>query len=64
SSSASEETVIPLTDEVDLLKKQEQKLIASVMKQTDNDRARAALILGISPTTLWRKMRMYGVENV
>jgi len=64
SSSASEETVIPLTDEVDLLKKQEQNLIASVMKQTDNDRARAALILGISPTTLWRKMRMYGVENV
>lgn len=64
SSSANEEAVTPLTDEVDLLKKQEQKLIGSVMKQTDGDRAKAAVILGISPTTLWRKMKEYGVEGI
>ncbi|WJY14190.1 sigma 54-interacting transcriptional regulator [Pectobacteriaceae bacterium CE90] len=64
SASGSEDTVVPLTGETDLLKKQEQKLIASVMKQTDGDRAIAGVILGISPTTLWRKMKMYGVENV
>ena len=53
-----------LTGEVDLLKKQEQKLIGSVMKQTCGDRAKAAVILGISPTTLWRKMKAYGEEEV
>ncbi len=58
-----EATVVPLTGEVDLLKKQEQTLIGSVMRQTDGDRARAAVILGISPTTLWRKMKEYGVEG-
>ncbi|MFD1802146.1 sigma 54-interacting transcriptional regulator [Mixta tenebrionis] len=62
SATGSEEIVVPLAGEVDLLKKQEQKLIASVMKQTNGDRTRAATILGISPTTLWRKMKMYGVE--
>lgn len=64
SPSANEEAVTPLTGEVDLLKKQEQKLIGSVMKQTDGDRAKAAVILGISPTTLWRKMKEYGVEGI
>jgi propionate catabolism operon transcriptional regulator len=62
SASGSDEIVVPLAGEVDLLKKQEQKLIASVMKQTNGDRTRAATILGISSTTLWRKMKMYGVE--
>lgn len=57
-------TSTTLTGEVDLLKKQEQKLIGSVMKQTNGDRAKAAVILGISPTTLWRKMKEYGEEGV
>lgn len=63
SPSSREATVVPLTGEVDLLKKQEQTLIGSVMRQTEGDRARAAVILGISPTTLWRKMKEYGVEG-
>ncbi|EGL6022641.1 AAA domain-containing protein [Salmonella enterica] len=60
-SSAGEVVPAPLTSGVDLLKKQEQKLIASVMKETDGDRTRAAVILGISPTTLWRKIKTYGI---
>lgn len=62
SASESNEAALPLTDEVDLLKKQEQKLIHSVIKQTGGDRLRAATILGISPTTLWRKMKIYNLE--
>lgn len=55
-----EETLAPVPGQGNLLKKQEQKLICSVMKQTHGDRAEAAVILGISPTTLWRKMKEYG----
>lgn len=51
-------------DEVGLLKRQEQKLIHAVIKQTKGDRARASVILGISQTTLWRKMKEYGVEEL
>lgn len=61
--SGHQDTSTPLTGEVDLLKKQEQKLIASVMKQTGGDRGRAAVILGISPTTLWRKIKAYEGEG-
>lgn len=64
SGTGNEDAITPLTGEVDLLKKQELKLIGSVMKQTGGDRGRAAVILGISPTTLWRKMKEYGVEEV
>jgi len=48
-----------LSEEVNLLEKQERKLIASVINRTGGDRARAAVMLGISPTTLWRKMKRY-----
>ncbi|WP_107760705.1 sigma 54-interacting transcriptional regulator [Dickeya sp. Secpp 1600] len=49
--------------EIDLLKKQEKKLIASIIKKTDGDRARASVILGISPTTLWRKIKEYKING-
>ncbi|UZH04888.1 sigma 54-interacting transcriptional regulator (plasmid) [Pantoea anthophila] len=52
-----------LSDEVNLLEKQERKLIASVINRTGGDRARAAVMLGISPTTLWRKMKRYGLNS-
>lgn len=55
-----EDTLAPVRGQGNLLKKQEQKLICSVMKQTHGDRDEAAVILGISPTTLWRKMKEYG----
>ncbi|MEZ3501463.1 sigma 54-interacting transcriptional regulator [Pantoea sp. KPR_PJ] len=59
--SGPEKAMTSLEGESHLLKKQEQKLIASVLKQYDGDRVRAARILGISPTTLWRKMKRYGM---
>lgn len=59
----SEEVSYASTDEVDLLERQERKLIASVIKKTKGHRARAAVILGISPTTLWRKMKSYDVKG-
>lgn len=49
-------------NETDLLKKQEKNLIASVMGQTDGDRTKAAVILGISPTTLWRKLKEHRIS--
>jgi len=60
---ATQAAAMPAVDEVDLLKKQEQTLIASVIGQTAGDRARAAVILGISATTLWRKMKVYGIDG-
>lgn len=40
----------------DLLRAAETELIRSVMQITQGNRERAAAILGISPTTLWRKL--------
>ncbi|MGY5955676.1 sigma 54-interacting transcriptional regulator [Kosakonia sp. BK9b] len=45
----------------DLLKKQERKLIARVVKECEGDRNKASAILGISPTTLWRKIKEYSL---
>ncbi|MBN3134575.1 sigma 54-interacting transcriptional regulator [Pectobacterium punjabense] len=50
-------------DETDLLKKQERILIDSVMKNTNGDRAKASVILGISPTTLWRKIKELNIGS-
>ncbi|EEJ9244589.1 AAA domain-containing protein [Salmonella enterica subsp. enterica serovar Muenchen] len=50
-------------NETDLLKKQEKQLIASVMAKTDGDRTRTAVILGISATTLWRKLKEYHINS-
>ncbi|MDV2902064.1 sigma 54-interacting transcriptional regulator [Phytobacter diazotrophicus] len=62
--SVDDEDIVPQPGDVDLLKKQEQKLIGAVMKRTGGDKSQAAVMLGISPTTLWRKMKEYGVEGV
>lgn len=50
-------------DETDLLKKQERLLIASVLAKTDGDRTRASVMLGISPTTLWRKLKQHNISG-
>ena len=52
-----------VADESDLLKKQEKQLIASVIEKTDGDRTRASAILGISPTTLWRKLKQHNISG-
>ncbi|HBQ2881719.1 TPA: sigma 54-interacting transcriptional regulator [Klebsiella quasipneumoniae subsp. quasipneumoniae] len=52
-----------VADESDLLKKQEKQLIASVIEKTDGDRTRASAILGISPTTLWRKLKQHNITG-
>ncbi len=54
---------LSVDDEVDLLSRQERKLITAVIEKTAGDRARAAVMLGISPTTLWRKMKRYGIGS-
>ncbi|NKI75044.1 AAA domain-containing protein [Dickeya sp. CFBP 2040] len=51
------------SEEVGLLKKQEEKLICHIIKKTDGDRIKASVILGISPTTLWRKMKEYKIND-
>lgn len=40
-----------------LLSAAEDELIRTVLRIVDGNRERAAAILGISPTTLWRKMK-------
>lgn len=52
-----------VADESDLLKKQEKQLIASVIEKTDGDRTKASAILGISPTTLWRKLKQHNISR-
>lgn len=50
-------------DERDLLKKQERRLIASIIEKTEGDRTKASAILGISPTTLWRKLKEHRIQG-
>ena len=44
------------------LREMEKMHILHVLKETGGDRARAAEMLGIDKTTLWRKTRRYGIE--
>jgi DNA-binding NtrC family response regulator len=44
------------------LREMEKTHILNVLKETGGDRAMAAEILGIDKTTLWRKIRRYGIE--
>lgn len=46
-----------LAGESDLLRKSEERLIKEVMTITEGDRIKASAILGISPSTLWRKIK-------
>ena len=49
--------------ETDLLKKQEKRLITSVIEKTEGDRTKASVMLGISPTTLWRKLKQHNISG-
>ena len=45
------------------LKAQEQRLIRAALERFDGNRRRAAEALNISPVTLWRKMKEYGLTR-
>lgn len=49
-------------DATNLLKKQEKRLITHVIETTAGDRTKAAMMLGISPTTLWRKLKEHSIN--
>lgn len=49
-------------NETHLLKKQEKQLITRVMEATAGDRTQTAVMLGISPTTLWRKLKEHNIR--
>ncbi len=51
------------SDETDLLKKQEKRLISHIIEKTDGDRTKASVMLGISPTTLWRKLKQHNISG-
>ncbi|MTH45442.1 sigma 54-interacting transcriptional regulator [Intestinirhabdus alba] len=51
------------SDETMLLKKQEKRLIAQVLDKTHGDRTKASIMLGISPTTLWRKLKEHRISG-
>jgi two-component system, NtrC family, response regulator AtoC len=53
---------IRTTDTLDL-KKNEQVLIRRALEKFKGNRKRAAEALSISPVTLWRKMKDYGLSD-
>ena len=55
-------TGIRVTDTLDL-KKNEQRLIRQALEKFKGNRKRAAAALKISPVTLWRKMKEYGLSE-
>jgi transcriptional regulator with PAS, ATPase and Fis domain len=52
---------LPLGDRS--LRAVEQSLIRRVLEETDGNRSRAALVLGINRTTLYAKMRVHGIAG-
>lgn len=48
-------------DDENVLEKLERKLIGEALDLSDGHREKAAIILGISPSTLWRKKKQYGL---
>jgi two-component system, NtrC family, response regulator AtoC len=45
------------------LKKNEERLIRQALEKFKGNRKRAAAALKISPVTLWRKMKEYGLSE-
>jgi two-component system response regulator HydG len=46
------------------LQELEQRAILQALEATKGDRLRAARLLGIGKTTIYRKLKEYGLENV
>lgn len=53
-----EELWVPLT-----LQELERRHIQSTLRHTEGNRSKAARLLGINPTTLWRKIKTYEIES-
>ena len=51
------------SQEVATLKEQERRAILQALETTHGDRPRAARLLGIGKTTIYRKLREYGIEE-
>jgi transcriptional regulator with PAS, ATPase and Fis domain len=45
------------------LKAHEQRLIEKALERFDGNRKKAAEALNLSPVTLWRKMKEYGLSS-
>jgi PAS domain S-box-containing protein len=58
------ESVGPALSPLDPLKKAERKIILQVLEKHGGSRKQAAAELGVSPVTLWRKMRDLGVPLI
>jgi DNA-binding NtrC family response regulator len=48
---------------VESLESMEKRLICRVLEQTNWQKARSAEILGINRTTLWQKIKRYGLRR-
>lgn len=51
------------TTQVESLESMEKRLIGTVLEETNWQKARSAEILGINRTTLWQKIKRYGLEQ-
>ena len=51
------------TQEIATLKEQERRAIVQALETTHGDRLRAAQLLGIGKTTIYRKLREYGIDE-
>lgn len=56
---------MPLTKQTNLAEEHIQRVqIENVMREADGNKSKAAQLLGIDRTTLWRRMQKLGIENL
>lgn len=55
--------ILPGTEKVVLYKNKEAARIAELLKKHGGNREKVAAELGISKTTLWRRIKKYGIEK-
>ena len=52
----------PILPQVGNLKEAEKEMILEALEQSNGNKAAAARALGIDPSTLWRKLKKYGIQ--
>lgn len=55
--------LLPGTDKVVLYKDQKAVELAELLRRNNGNREKVAAELGVSKTTLWRRMKKYGIEK-
>ncbi|MFB3921675.1 MAG: sigma-54-dependent transcriptional regulator [Terriglobia bacterium] len=55
--------LLPASKKIATLKEQERSSILQALENTHGDRVRAARLLGIGKTTIYRKLKEYGIEE-